>query len=55
MNILFCSVGRRAELLKNVRQSMGEDGRIIATDITKTAPALYFADKYYFLDFLRER
>ena len=26
---------------------MGEDGRIIATDITKTAPALYFADKYY--------
>jgi len=47
MTILFCSVGRRAELLKNVRKSMGKDGRIIATDMTNTAPALYFADAYY--------
>lgn len=47
MNILFCSVGRRAEFLKDVRKSMGEEGRIIATDITNTAPALYFADKFY--------
>ena len=47
MNILFCSVGRRAEFLKNVRKSMGNEGRIIATDITSTAPALYFADAFY--------
>ncbi len=47
MNILFCSVGRRAEFLKNVRKSMGSDGSIIATDITNTAPALYFADRFY--------
>ncbi len=47
MNILFCSVGRRAELLKNVRKSMGKKGRIVATDLTNTAPALYFADSYY--------
>lgn len=47
MNILFCSIGRRAEFLKNVRQSMGSAGKIVATDITNTAPALYFADKFY--------
>jgi carbamoyl-phosphate synthase large subunit len=47
MNILFCSVGRRAEFLKITRKSMGSNGRIIATDITNTAPALYFADAFY--------
>ena len=47
MNILFCSAGRRCELLKNFRKSMGEDGKIVATDISLTAPAIYMADKYY--------
>lgn len=47
MNILFCSVGRRAELLKDFRKSMGAEGKIIATDLSNTAPALYFADKFY--------
>ena len=47
MNILFCSAGRRCELLKNFRKSMGTEGKIIATDISLTAPAIYMADKYY--------
>ena len=47
MNILFCSVGRRAQLLKNFRKSMGDKGKIIATDLSPYAPALYFADKVY--------
>ncbi|GAB5617068.1 ATP-grasp domain-containing protein [Faecalimonas canis] len=47
MNILFCSAGRRCELLKNFRKSMGNEGKIIATDISLTAPAIYMADKYY--------
>lgn len=47
MNILFCSVGRRAELLKNVRQSMGGKGKIVVTEMSETAPALYFSDAYY--------
>ena len=47
MNILFCSAGRRCELLKNFRKSMGKDGKIVATDISLTAPAIYMADKYY--------
>lgn len=47
MNILFCSAGRRCELLKNFRKSMGNEGKIIVTDISLTAPAIYMADKYY--------
>lgn len=47
MNILFCSVGRRAELLKDFRKTMGTEGRIVATDLSNTAPALYMADAFY--------
>ena len=47
MNILFCSAGRRCELLKNFRKTMGNEGKIIATDISLTAPAIYMADKHY--------
>lgn len=47
MNLLFCSVGRRAELIKYFKQSLGENSKIIATDFLNTAPALYFADKQY--------
>lgn len=47
MNILFCSAGRRCELLKDFKKTMGEIGKIIATDISVMAPAIYMADKYY--------
>lgn len=47
MNILFCSAGRRVELLKDFRKSMDEGDRIIAADLSNLAPALYAADKYY--------
>lgn len=47
MNILFCSAGRRCQLLQNFRQSMGNSGKIIATDMSVTAPAIYMADKFY--------
>lgn len=47
MNILFCSVGRRAELLKNFRQSLSVGSRIIATDMSPYAPAIYMADAHY--------
>lgn len=49
MNILFCSAGRRAELLKDFRKSMSPGSRIIATDMSLYAPAIYFADKHYFV------
>lgn len=47
MNILFCSVGRRCELLKDFRNTMGEKGKIVVTDLSIYAPAAYFADKFY--------
>ena len=47
MNYLMCSVGRRGELMKDFRASMEEGSRIIATDNSPYAPALYLADKQY--------
>lgn len=47
MNILFCSVGRRCELLKDIRKSLGDRVRIVVTDNSIYAPALAFADISY--------
>ena len=46
-NIMFCSVGRRGRLLRNAKESLGPDCRIIGTDNSATAPALFFADEQY--------
>lgn len=47
MNILFCSVGRRCELLKDFKKSLGEEVTIVVTDNSPYAPALAFADISY--------
>jgi len=47
MNYLFTSVGRRVELMKDFRASINKGSRIIATDLSPYAPALYLADKQY--------
>ena len=47
MNYLMCSVGRRGELMKDFRSSMEAGSRLIATDNSPYAPALYLADKQY--------
>lgn len=46
-NILFCSAGRRARLLLNAKATINNTGKIIATDNSATAPAIYCADKCY--------
>lgn len=46
-NILFCSVGRRGDLVKDFKKSLDVNSKIIATDNTSTAPGLYFADRQY--------
>lgn len=46
-NILFCSCGRRAKLLQNFRKSMKGCGKIVATDLSPVAPALFMADSAY--------
>jgi len=48
MKILFTSVGRRVELMQVFRHAANElnvDLTIIGTDITNTAPALFFCDE----------
>jgi len=45
MNILFNSVGRRAELLKCFKKSLQPESRIVAIDHSKYSPGLYFADQ----------
>lgn len=47
MNLLFCSVGRRGELIKDFKRSMPDGSQVIATDNNCYAPALYFADRHY--------
>lgn len=54
MNLLFCSVGRRGELIKDFKKSLPEGSKIIATDNSKYAPALYFADKQYIVPRITE-
>lgn len=47
MNYLMLSAGRRGQLIKDIRNSLGPDSRIIATDNSPNAPALYLADAQY--------
>lgn len=54
MNILFCSVGRRCELLKDFRKTLGDKVRLIVTDNSPYAPALEFADVSYQVPLIRD-
>lgn len=46
-NLLFCSVGRRGRLLRNVKETVGKTGLIVGTDNQSTAPALQFCYRQY--------
>ncbi|MDE6278595.1 MAG: ATP-grasp domain-containing protein [Paramuribaculum sp.] len=46
-NLLFCSVGRRGRLLRNVKETIGKTGLVVGTDNKSTAPALQFCDRQY--------
>ena len=46
-NLLFCSVGRRGRLLRNVKETIGKTGVLVGTDNQSTAPALQFCDRQY--------
>lgn len=49
MNYLMLSVGRRGELLKDFRRSAADGAKLVATDMSPYAPALYFADRQYLM------
>ena len=44
---MFCSVGRRGTLLRDVKETIGKTGLIIGTDNKSTAPALQMCDRQY--------
>ncbi len=54
MNILFCSVGRRGELIKDFKKSMEAGSLIVATDHSPYAPAIYLADKQYLVPLISD-
>lgn len=54
MNILFCSVGRRCELLKDFKQTLGDSVKIVVTDNSEVAPAFAFADVRYTVPLIRD-
>ena len=47
MNILLLSVGTRDLIVRYFKRAIGENGRVIATDMMRFAPALYEADAHY--------
>ena len=47
MNILILSCGTRNKIVQYFKKSVGDNGKIIATDMSSIAPAIYEADKYY--------
>lgn len=47
MNILILSCGTRNKIIQYFKETLGEEGKVVATDCSNLAPALYEADKYY--------
>ena len=47
MNILILSAGTRDKVVQYFKKELGERGRIIATDCSNLAPAVYEADAFY--------
>lgn len=47
MNILILSAGTRNKVVQAFRQALAGKGKVVATDASRLAPALYDADKAY--------
>ena len=47
MNILILSAGTRNKVVQYFKREIGNDGRVIATDCSNLAPAVYEADAFY--------
>lgn len=46
-NILILSAGTRNKVVQYFKKALNGDGRVVATDCSNLAPAIYDADKYY--------
>ena len=47
MNILILSAGTRNKLVQYFKKELNKNGKVIATDCSELAPAVYEADKFY--------
>lgn len=47
MNILILSAGTRNKIVQYFKEAVGKDGKVIATDCSNLAPAVYDADAFY--------
>ena len=47
MNILILSAGTRNKVVQYFKREIGSEGRVIATDCSNLAPAVYEADEFY--------
>lgn len=47
MNILILSCGTRNKIIRYFKQALGVSGKVIATDMSPYAPAVYEADSFY--------
>lgn len=47
MNILLLSVGTRNKIVQYFKKDLSGIGRVVVTDMSMLAPAIYDADKYY--------
>lgn len=54
INILILSAGTRNKIVQYFKKTLGENGKIIATDMSTIAPAIYEADKYYIVPRITE-
>lgn len=54
MNILILSCGTRNKIVQYFRKTLAGNGKVICTDCSNLAPALYEADKYYIVPRMTE-
>ena len=54
MNILILSVGTRNKVVQYFKAALNGKGKIIATDMSPIAPAIYEADKHYIVPRITE-
>lgn len=47
MNVLILSVGTRNKIVQYFKKELGNKGKVIVTDMSMLAPAIYEADNYY--------
>ena len=54
MNILILSCGTRNKIVEYFMREMKGEGKVIATDCSELAPALYEADTFYIVPRITE-